>query len=362
MKFPGKLGLQQRVLPSYRVPFFDMLAAACGGNMSLFAGQPRAMESIVSGKPKVAQYAQARNIHVLNGPLYFCYQRGFIDWLSDWNPDVLIVEANPRYLSTPAAIKWMQSRGHPVIGWGLGAPPLFGFLSGLRQNRWSRFLNRFDALMAYSQRGAEEYASYGIPREKIYVAHNAVSPAPKSLPEHRSSTVERASILFVGRLQARKRVDSLLRACAEMPEPGPRLVIVGDGPEREKLESSAGQVYPSAEFIGAKHGDELKSYFAEADLFVLPGTGGLAVQEAMSHGLPVVVAKGDGTQDDLVRSENGWQIPPEDDDALVSTMREALSDISRLRKMGEESYRIVSQEINLEKMVEVFIRALNSVY
>ena len=95
-------------------------------------------------------------------------------------------------------------------------------------------------------------------------------------------------------------------------ESKPRLVIVGDGPERAKLESLAKEVYPSAEFVGTKHGAELTPYFAEADLFVLPGTGGLAVQEAMAHGLPVIVAKGDGTQDDLVRAGNGWQIPPED--------------------------------------------------
>jgi glycosyltransferase involved in cell wall biosynthesis len=165
----------------------------------------------------------------------------------------------------------------------------------------------------------------------------------------------------VGRLQARKRIDSLLRACAEMPEPKPRLVIVGDGPERGALEQAARQVYPSAQFAGAKHGDELKPYFMEADLFVLPGTGGLAVQEAMGHGLPVIVAKGDGTQDDLVRPENGWQVPPGDYAALVATMREALSDVVRLREMGNESFRIVSQEINLERMVEAFVRALSSV-
>ncbi len=80
----------------------------------------------------------------------------------------------------------------------------------------------------------------------------------------------------------------------------------------------------------------------------------------MAHGLPVIVAKGDGTQDDLVRAGNGWQIPPEDYGALLRTMREALSDVSRLRKMGVESYRIVAEEINLEKMVETFVRALQS--
>ena len=141
----------------------------------------------------------------------------------------------------------------------------------------------------------------------------------------------------------------------------PRLVIVGDGPERSALESLAKSLYPSAEFIGAKHGMELKSYFAQADLFVLPGTGGLAVQEAMSYGLPVIVAKGDGTQDDLVREKNGWQIPPEDYGALLATMKNALSDIARLREMGKESFRIVSEEINIQTMADVFVTALNSI-
>jgi glycosyltransferase involved in cell wall biosynthesis len=134
---------------------------------------------------------------------------------------------------------------------------------------------------------------------------------------------------------------------------------VGDGPGRAKLESLAKEVYPSVEFIGTKHGAELTPYFAEADLFVLPGTGGLAVQEAMAHGLPVIVAKGDGTQDDLVRAGNGWQIPPEDFGALLQVTREALSDVSRLRRMGEESFRIVSEDINIGKMVETFVKALN---
>ncbi|MCC6568440.1 MAG: glycosyltransferase family 4 protein, partial [Anaerolineales bacterium] len=139
-----------------------------------------------------------------------------------------------------------------------------------------------------------------------------------------------------------------------------RLVIVGDGPAREAFEELAAEIYPSAEFVGAKHGEELKAHFEAADLFVLPGTGGLAVQEAMSYGLPVIVAQGDGTQDDLVRKENGWQIPPDDFDALVSTMKDALSDVARLRTMGKESYRIVKEEINIERMTDVFVAALNA--
>ena len=356
MKFNGKLALQQRVLPSYRVPFFDLLAQSCEG-MSLFAGQARPMEMIANGQPQIAKYHEAKNIHLFSGAFYLCHQQGFVDWLEAWNPNALIVEANPRYLSTPSAVRWMHARGRKVIGWGLGSPSPKRRGAGVR----SRFIHQFDAMISYSQRGADEYAALGFPREKIFVAHNSVSPVPTSSMPRRPSTFDfRPTLLFVGRLQARKRVDFLLRACVEM-ESKPRLIIVGDGPERTALESLARDVYPAAEFIGAKHGAELKPYFAEADLFVLPGTGGLAVQEAMSYGLPVIVAKGDGTQDDLVREGNGWQINPEDYGALVSTMKNALSDITRLRKMGQESFRIVSEEINIQKMVDVFVDALNSV-
>jgi glycosyltransferase involved in cell wall biosynthesis len=360
MQYRGRLGLQQRVLPSYRVAFLDMLAAACDGGLSVFAGRARTNEGITEGQLRLAQRATADNIHILGGPLYLCQQRGLLKWLASWDPGALIVEANPRYLATASAVRWMHDRERRVIGWGLGSPPVRGPLRGLLQARRRHFLRQFDALIAYSQRGAREYAELGFPRQRIFVATNAVAarPAPESL--RRRPTAERPSILFVGRLQKRKHVDSLLRACAELSDLRPRLVIVGDGPERETLVALAGQVYPAAEFAGAKHGEDLASHFREADLFVLPGTGGLAVQEAMANGLPVVVAKGDGTQDDLVRQGNGWQIPPDDYQALVGLLRTALSDVPRLRRMGKESYRIVSEEINVEKMVQSFVAALNS--
>ncbi len=357
-RFFGKLGLQQRVLPNYRAPFFDLLAQSCDGGMSLFAGLPRPTEEITSGKLQIANLAPAENIHLFGGSFYLCYQRGLLDWLSKWNPDVLIAEANPRYLAAPSAVKWMHARGRKVIGWGLGVPSPLRPSPDFGRRIWTHFIRQFDALIAYSQRGADQYAALGFLRGKIFVAPNAVAPRPLFPFPSRPLKIKYPAILFVGRLQARKRVDFLLRACAELNE-NIRLMIVGDGPERQNLEALAKQVYPSAEFIGAKHGVELKPYFMEADLFVLPGTGGLAVQEAMSYGLPVIVAKGDGTQDDLVRPSNGWQIPPDDYASLASAIKAALSDVQRLRRMGEESYRIVSEEINLEKMVDVFVNALN---
>lgn len=359
IRYPGKLALQQRVLTPYRAAFFDALAAVCDGGLSVFAGLPRPEESIATtAELNVAHYTQACNLHFLRGPLYLCYQRGLLNWLADCNPDALIMEANPRYLSTPAAVRWMKQLGRPVIGWGLGGAPLTGPLSNLRESRRASFLRRFDGLITYSRRGADEYAALGCPTDKIFVAPNAASPRPTSpLPLRAPTFNGKPSVLFVGRLQKRKRIDNLLQACAALPENlQPRLVIVGDGPERTSLERLAKTMYPNAEFPGARYGSELATYFSSADLFVLPGTGGLAVQEAMSYGLPVIMGQGDGTNDDLVRPENGWQLI--DPKKLSDVLCEALSDVSRLRAMGAESYRIVSEETNLEQMVEVFMEVL----
>lgn len=358
--FFGRLGLIQRVLPSYRVPFFDLLAEHCSAGLALFAGEPLPQEGILNGQPAAARLTSAHNLHFFNPqhPLYLCYQNGLIPWLERENPAGLVVEANFRYLSSPPAVQWMKLRRRPVIGWGLGAPLSRGGLSYWR----NQFLRRFDALIAYSQRGAEEYAACGFPMDKIFVAANSVARAPvHPMPERPPLLpAQPPSILFVGRLQARKRAASLIEACARLPI-RPRLVIVGDGPELESLQARAHDIYPAAEFPGALRGPDLAPYFLAADLFVLPGTGGLAVQEAMSYGLPVMVARGDGTQDDLVRPANGWLLPPDDDEALISTLRDALKAPQRFREMGQESYRIVSEEINLERMVAVFLQALRAV-
>jgi glycosyltransferase involved in cell wall biosynthesis len=311
-----------------------------------------------------------QNLHLLKGSFYLCYQKGLLAWLEDCSPQALIVEANPRYLSTPAAIRWMKRRGKPVLGWGLGAQPPSNSSHFLQ--KWEErqkgamrlaFLRPFEALITYSRRGAQEYERLGFPAEKIFVAPNAAAPRPSlPMPTRPAEFSGHPVVLFVGRLQARKRVDLLLQACAALPDAlKPRLVIVGDGPERKILEGLAQKVYPAAQFPGAKHGKELAAYFSAADLFVLPGTGGLAVQQAMSYGLPVIMGQGDGTNDQLVRPGNGWQIPPDDLSALEGALQTALSDAVRLRRLGAESYRIVREEINLERMVGVFIEAVNSV-
>ncbi len=101
--------------------------------------------------------------------------------------------------------------------------------------------------------------------------------------------------------------------------------------------------------------------FKQADLFALPGTGGLALQQALGFALPAIAAEGDGTQTDLVRPENGWLVQPGNLESLQIALKEALTDPQSLAKKGLESFRIVQEEVNLECMVFAFEAAVEFV-
>ena len=365
-KIPVRLGIQQRVLPSYRVQLFDLLAQQFSGGVGVFAGAGRKEEALGAGAVvHKAQFTQGKNIHFLSGRWYFCWQIGLLQWLRRFNPQVLVMEANPRYPISYFAQHWMHNQNKPVIGWGLGSPYPTGTFTDqrLRLRKW--FVRHFDALITYSQIGAEEYAEIGFPTERIFIAPNAVAPKPQTPAPQRSQKyhLNRPTVLYVGRLQARKRVADLIQACALLPEELQSFLwIVGDGPELYELERVAQQHYPQTKFCGAMHGATLDDTFRQADVFVLPGTGGLAVQQAMSFALPVIVGEADGTQSDLVRHENGWRVESGNIQGLADTLKDALGDVVRLRKKGLASYRIVKDEVNLERMMAVFGQAVCKVW
>jgi glycosyltransferase involved in cell wall biosynthesis len=233
----------------------------------------------------------------------------------------------------------------------------------LRSSWQQGFIRQFDAVIVYSSKGAAEYEKAGFSKDRIYVSFNAVVQAPVSdAVVERTKSNEKPVLVFVGRLQRRKNLDLLFSACAKLSDRyKPEILVVGDGPYRSTFEQQAESTYPETRFLGSIYGEDLEEIYQQADLFVLPGTGGLAVQEAMAHGLPVIVGKGDGTQSDLVRPENGWILPENDPETLSDLLQHALSDSEKLSRMGLESYRIVRDEINIGTMSDVFVKCLNDV-
>jgi glycosyltransferase involved in cell wall biosynthesis len=357
-----RLGLEQRLFPEYRKPLFELLASQCKHGFCLFAGKAQPVECILEGSAlQNGELVRGNNRYVIHGKRYFFRQENFLTWLESWKPQVLIVEANPRYLGLKQGIDWMHQHGGKVIGWGLGTGDSDGILARFRKGFRKKFVQNFDVLISYSQKGKVEYLDAGIPPQRIFVASNAVSQRPSwSLPSRAGDfSQHKPGVLFVGRLLERKSVDHLIKACSKIPlKDQPELVIVGEGSARSDLEALAAQVYPTTRFTGDLREEELANAYRIADLFVLPGTGGLAIQQAMSYGLPIIAGIGDGTQSDLVRVENGWQLHTDTVDELTKVLAAALKDQKKLRRMGEASFEIVKNEVNLEAMVDTFANAV----
>lgn len=373
--FTGKLGVQQRVLPTYRGPFFDTLASRCTDGLSVFAGLPRPDEAIAcEGELEIAIRARARNVHLMSGRFYLCWQRGIKDWLDHWSPDALVVAADPRLLSARTAIRWSRNHDVPVIGWGLGTLNESRGRAGLSivSRLRSKLYRSYDAVIAYSSKAADDYMRVGVPAERIFIAHNAISTEDAKAAVHRfpaggkevrkwrdNHALTKPTIIFVGRLIREKRLDLLIESCRAIGEHFD-LLVVGDGPERTVLERIAAERYPATQFIGHQEGEQLSLAFAAADLFVLPGTGGLAIYEAMAHGKPVIVGQGDGTEADLVQDgRNGILVAPDDIGELTNAIQSYIGHPDRIREEGQESRHIIDEEASIGKMALTFVSALS---
>jgi len=83
--YPGRVGVQQRLLPVYRVEFFERLAEACSGGLSLFAGEPGLGEALVTTQTlNQASFAFAHNWHLgrVDSQYYLLWQKGIKAWLA----------------------------------------------------------------------------------------------------------------------------------------------------------------------------------------------------------------------------------------------------------------------------------------
>lgn len=156
------------------------------------------------------------------------------------------------------------------------------------------------------------------------------SPERRSEPWRQEIAPGEKLIGYVGRLAPEKQVEDL-RVLNDIP--GSRLVIVGDGPERARLEREL----PGAVFAGFLSGDELGRAVASFDVFVHPGeseTFCQTVQEALASGVPVV-ATGAGGPVDLVRSSiDGWLYTPGDLADLRARVVDLLGDDAKRAAFG----------------------------
>ena len=203
----------------------------------------------------------------------------------------------------------------------------------------ARRSDRVVAISSYTAAEVRELAD--IPIEVI--PYTTSLPAPGAAPVARDGT---GPVLFVGRLVERKGVANLVEALARLGPGGPRLEVIGDGPERPALEALARQLGlgDRATFRGKVPARELQECYARAAVCVLPSvtdargdTEGLGVVllEAMNWGTPVIASRIGGIPDIVEDGVSGLLVPPGDPEALAAALRRILGDRALARRLGE---------------------------
>jgi glycosyltransferase involved in cell wall biosynthesis len=134
---------------------------------------------------------------------------------------------------------------------------------------------------------------------------------------------DRPLLLYVGRLALEKRVDALHPLLGDLEHAA--LAIVGDGPERSRLERRFAGTHTV--FTGFLEGEDLAAAYASADVFVMPSTTetlGFVVLEAMASGVPVVAADAGGVRDLVSHGENGLLFDPRQRKTVTGLVRSVL--------------------------------------
>lgn len=216
---------------------------------------------------------------------------------------------------------------------------------------------RVIAFLFIGKENKKFYTHYGVPESKMifcpYAVDNArfMSEAARVNRDAARNALgiarDEVMIIFAGKLIAKKRPFDLLHAYERMYAQKKALVFVGDGELRSDLEAYArDHALPNVHFAGFKNQSEIGAYYACADIFVLPSgvgeTWGLAVNEAMCFGLPVVVSEMVGCGLDLVRNgENGYIIPLGAAGALASALDDLAMNQEKRRAWGKRSLEII---------------------
>ncbi len=167
-------------------------------------------------------------------------------------------------------------------------------------------------------------------------------------------------LLCAGRLSPEKCVDTLEAALDAFPEA--RLALVGDGPDRARLEERfAGR---PVTFTGFLRGEALARAFASADVFVMPSTTetlGFVVLEAMSSGCPAVAARAGGIPDLVQHGENGLLYEPEQPGELVACLRQLLEHEGQRRHFARQARKAAEAAdwmVETEKLLDSYRRAM----
>ena len=222
--------------------------------------------------------------------------------------------------------------------------------------------NHVDRLVCVSQELRDEMAElYGINRG-ISVIVNGVDThrfqpgSDTSLKQELGLAETDLIIGSVGRLAKGKGFDQLIRAILAEDQPW-HLVIAGEGPERQLLESIINQKAekPRVHLLGSR--DDIPKILKGFDLFVLPSfSEGLSnvILEAMASALPVVAYKVGGNQQLITEGKGGYLLPNRDINSMMNTLKSLTNCPSQIADMGQYNLKKVLNRYSMQAMANAY--------
>lgn len=199
----------------------------------------------------------------------------------------------------------------------------------------------------------------GLPPSKLRVIHYGLDqpPAAWGAPGGPELPPDERVVLAVCRLDAQKGLDVAVRALAAVRETEPRvtLVVLGEGPLRQRLEQLAAELgVAEAVHLPGRVGD-VAAWLRRAELLVHPARWegfGLALLEAMLCGTPVVASAVSSIPEIVLDRETGLLVPPDDADALAASVLELLRDRPLAAALGAAGQARARAEFSVARMAE----------
>ena len=365
-----RVAVVQPSLAAYRAPVYRELARRAEVDLCvLYAQSPRIPNVAPEGFD--GRFAPIRRLR-LGGRTAMWHGA---QWRIAGDPslDAVVLSWDLHYASLIPALLRAKRRGVGTVLWGHGYSKSE---SPWRRRLRERSAGLADALLLYNRAAAASYVDAGADPKRVFVALNSLDQSPIQAARQpwiddpaRLDRFRRdhgldgtSNVLFVSRLQPANRLDLLVEAASLLLPTHPRLnvLIIGKGvEERQRLETIARErgVAAAIRFLGPIYGEEqLAPWFLASDVFCYPANIGLSVLHAFGYGLPVITSDDATAQNpefEAIRhGENGLLYPPDDTDALATTLDRLLSDDTQRLAMGDAARQTVLDEFSLKRMVD----------
>lgn len=228
-------------------------------------------------------------------------------------------------------------------------------LSSILWMQYARIYSKLDTIISPTQAAADllikvkksaknkiTYISNGIDLEKFKKSNDG------SYLKKRFHLPDVPAILFVGRLDKEKKIDTLLQAIVHLKDKkiGFHVVITGEGKDGSRLHQliETLDITSYVTFTGVLSAEDLPNIYKTADIFVMPGIAelqSLVTMEAMASGLPVVGANAIALPHLIKNGENGYLFKPGDSHNLADKLLTLLNDGKLREKMGARSLEMI---------------------